>query len=124
MLEQVIQFGNPAFGFRKCFALAGKLRVTLPQTAVRCFLDKLGFVLRYILDCFPQVPQHNFIQDNIFTGMGRTLILAFPISGADKIFLFLGKVRCAALIHLAAALCTIEQPRENTHIAHFGRAAA
>ena len=56
--------------------------------------------------------------------MGRTQILAFPISGTDKILLFLGKVRCAALIHLAAALGAKYKAGENTHVAHFGRAAA
>ena len=61
MLEQVIQFGNPAFSFGKSITLAGKLRVAFPQTAVRCFLYKLGFVLCYKLDCFPQVPQDNFM---------------------------------------------------------------
>ena len=28
------------------------------------------------------------------------------------------------MIHFTAALCTIKQPGENTHIAHFGGAAA
>ncbi len=124
MLEQVIQFGNPTFGFGKCLTLAEKLRIAFPQAAVCCFLYKLGFVLCYKLDCFPQVLQNNFVQDNIFNRMGRTQIFTFPIGRTDKILLFFGKVRCAALIHLAATLCTIKQPGENTHIAHFGWAAA
>ena len=124
MLEQVIQFGNPTFGFGKCLTLAGKLRIAFPQAAVCCFLYKLGFVLCYKLELLPASSAKQFRAGQHFYRMGRTQIFTFPIGRTDKILLFFGKVRCAALIHLAATLCTIKQPGENTHIAHFGWAAA
>ena len=64
------------------------------------------------------------MQDDILNRVRRTQVFAFPIGGTNKILLFFGEVRCAALIHLAATLRTIEQPGEDTHIAHFSWATA
>ena len=53
--------------------------------------------------------------------MCRAKIPIFAIGGADKVFLILGEVGRSALIHLPAALRTIEKPGEHSHIAHLGR---
>lgn len=55
--------------------------------------------------------------------MGRAEILALAVGGADEVFLVLRKVGSAALIHFAAALCTIQKPGEHTHFTHLGRTA-
>ena len=49
--------------------------------------------------------------------------VALAVGGADEVFLVLRKVGSAALIHFAAALCTIQKPGEHTHFTHLGRTA-
>ena len=61
------------------------------------------------------------MQHDILDGMGRAEILALAVGGADEVFLVLRKVGSAALIHFAAALCTIQKPGEHTHFTHLGR---
>lgn len=41
-----------------------------------------------------------------------------------KRFLFFRKICGAALIHLAAVFCTVEQHGKDTHITHLGRTTA
>lgn len=64
------------------------------------------------------------MQYHISDGMCCAKVFPFAVVGEDKVFLFLSKIGGAALIHLVAVLCIIEQQGENTHITHLGRTAA
>ena len=56
--------------------------------------------------------------------MGRTQGAVFAIGRADVIFLFGLEVIGPAQIHLSAAICTIQQAGEHSHVAHLGRTTA